>query len=122
MDDKHTEQELDIADERLRDKLIRFSKKAGKKTIVSVLRLYYVAEDPDTPRWALAVIATAIAYFILPIDGILDVLPFGLVDDLAILTAALKKVSEHIKPEHEEKAALRYQRWVSKQEFENDAE
>lgn len=117
-----SELDTDINDEKLRDKLIRFSKSAGKKTTITVLRLYYVSQDPDTPRWALAVIASAIAYFILPIDGIVDVLPFGFTDDLAILTAALKQVSDHIKPEHEEKAELRYQRWFKKQGLKDDTE
>ena len=47
----------------------------------------------------------AIAYFVVPDDLIPDYIPLiGYADDAAVLAAAIKMVSLHIKPEHREAA------------------
>jgi uncharacterized membrane protein YkvA (DUF1232 family) len=47
----------------------------------------------------------ALAYFVLPIDAIPDILPVvGFADDAAVLTAAIKLVAGHITPAHREAA------------------
>ena len=51
------------------------------------------------------VIVAAIAYFILPVDAIPDVLPvIGFTDDAAVLATAIKLVASHIRPAHREAA------------------
>jgi uncharacterized membrane protein YkvA (DUF1232 family) len=43
----------------------------------------------------------AIAYFVLPIDAIPDVLPvLGFTDDAAVLAGTIKLVASNIRPEH----------------------
>ena len=52
-----------------------------------------------------ATLVGALAYFVLPIDAIPDVLPvLGFTDDAAVLAAAIKLVASHIRPAHREAA------------------
>lgn len=110
----------EIDDKNLKNKLLRVFKKAGKETVITVIKLYYTSKDSDTPKWALSAIAMAIAYFILPIDMISDFLPLGYSDDLMVLLAAMKQVAAHIKPEHEVKALNLYAKWFEKKGRENN--
>lgn len=67
---------------------------------------YYCAMDPATPTRVRGMLLGALAYFILPTDGIPDfVLGFGFTDDAAILAGVVSLVAAHIKPEHRTAAA-----------------
>ena len=71
----------------------------------SAVAAFYCAIDPKTPARVRYTIMGALAYFILPIDGIPDILPLmGFTDDAAVLALALKLVGSHITPEHRAKA------------------
>jgi uncharacterized membrane protein YkvA (DUF1232 family) len=66
-----------------------------------LLTAYYCAFDRDTPLHVRAALVGALAYFVIPFDGIADVLPvLGLTDDAAALAVALRLVFAHITPEH----------------------
>jgi len=70
-----------------------------------LLAAYYCAFDKDTPLSVKATLIAAIAYFVLPIDAIPDVLPvIGFTDDAAVLATAIKLVASHIRPIHREAA------------------
>jgi uncharacterized membrane protein YkvA (DUF1232 family) len=70
-----------------------------------LLSAYYCAFDRATPLQVKATLIGAIAYFVLPIDAIPDVLPvLGFTDDAAVLTAAIKLVSANILPAHRDAA------------------
>ena len=70
-----------------------------------MLTAHYCAFDRQTPVHVKAVLVGAIAYFVLPDDLIPDVIPLiGYADDAAVIAAAIKLVSSHIKPEHREAA------------------
>src|SRR5690348_4010871 len=70
-----------------------------------VVALYFCMLDPKTPLWVKGTVAAALAYFILPLDAIPDVLPVvGLGDDASVLAAALTAVSAHITDEHRARA------------------
>ena len=70
-----------------------------------LLAAYYCAFDRDTPRHVQVALIGALAYFILPFDVVPDMLPvIGFTDDAAVLAAAIKLVSSHIRPEHREAA------------------
>ena len=87
------------------DKVLSVAKAAGREVIESVLTLYYALIDGETPRWAQAIIVGALAYFVNPIDVILDAIPgLGYTDDLGVLAAAIGAVAAHIKPEHRKRA------------------
>lgn len=66
---------------------------------------YYCAFDRTTPFQVKAALIGALAYFILPYDIVPDILPvLGFADDAAVLGAALRLVSTHIRPEHRDAA------------------
>ena len=70
-----------------------------------LLAAYYCAFDRNTPLQVKATLVGAIAYFVLPIDAIPDVLPvIGFTDDAAVLATAIKLVTGHILPVHRETA------------------
>jgi uncharacterized membrane protein YkvA (DUF1232 family) len=70
-----------------------------------VLTAYYCAFDRQTPLYVKVVLLGAIAYFIVPDDLIPDYIPLvGYADDAAVIAAALKLMTSHIKPEHREAA------------------
>jgi uncharacterized membrane protein YkvA (DUF1232 family) len=62
---------------------------------------FYCATDPETPLKVKAVLLGALAYFIMPIDVVPDVLVgLGLSDDAAVLAVAIKLVADAILPRH----------------------
>lgn len=100
------------SDEAANERLVRekFAAKArqflGRLPMArEVVALYFCLLDPATPLWVKGTVAAALAYFILPLDAIPDMLPlFGLSDDVTILTAAITAVSAYITDEHYRKA------------------
>lgn len=66
---------------------------------------YYCAADPETPGYVRAVLLGAIAYFVLPIDMVPDILAgLGFTDDASVLAAAVAAVGRHLRPCHREQA------------------
>jgi len=62
---------------------------------------YYCALDPATPTKVRGILLAALAYFVLPLDGIPDILAFvGFTDDVAVLTAAFAAIRGHIREPH----------------------
>jgi uncharacterized membrane protein YkvA (DUF1232 family) len=70
-----------------------------------LLAAYYCAFDYQTPRRVQVTLIAALAYFVLPFDFVPRVLRLvGVIDDAAVLAAAISRVSSHIRPEHYEAA------------------
>src|SRR4051794_22231818 len=70
-----------------------------------VVAMYFCLLDPKTPLWVKGTVAAALAYFILPLDAIPDILPvIGLSDDVSVLAAAFTAISASITDEHRRKA------------------
>ena len=66
---------------------------------------YYCAFDRATPMRAKGVLIGALAYFVLPIDVIPDlILGLGFTDDMAVLLAAFNVVRTHVTPAHRDRA------------------
>ncbi|MEL7271923.1 MAG: YkvA family protein [Pseudomonadota bacterium] len=66
---------------------------------------YYCATDSKTPLTARGTLLAALAYFIMPLDMLPDVIAFlGFTDDFAVLTMAFSTLRQHITDEHREKA------------------
>lgn len=120
MDKQHRLANPDKYDEkRFWRKIKRYAQKAGKEVIEKALWLYYAAERPDTPKWAKTAIYGALAYFILPIDLIPDILPgVGYTDDLGVIAAAIASVSLYINQEVRDKAKAKAQTWFGTEEDE----
>jgi uncharacterized membrane protein YkvA (DUF1232 family) len=76
-----------------------------------LLAAYYCAFDRATPLQVKATLLGAIAYFVLPLDAIPDVLPvLGFTDDAAVLVTAIKLVASSIQPVHREAARAAIER------------
>jgi uncharacterized membrane protein YkvA (DUF1232 family) len=102
------------SDDEFWQKIKKFALKAGKEVIEKALWLYYAAQRPETPTWAKTIIFGALAYFILPLDVIPDVIPVaGYSDDLGALAAAIGMVSMYITAEIKEQATQKLQQWFS---------
>ena len=94
------------------DKVRHSLKTAGVEVIRKCLWLYYAAQKPETPLWAKTVVYSALAYFILPIDAIPDLLPgMGYTDDLIVLTAAIASISVHIDDTVKKQAEMKLKDW-----------
>ena len=66
-----------------------------------VVAAYYCALDPKTPAKAKAVLLGALAYFIMPMDAIPDILALvGFSDDIAVLTLAIATVRSNMTEAH----------------------
>lgn len=73
--------------------------------IEDVVAAYYCAFDPKVPFKSRAIILGALAYFVLPVDAVPDILLLvGFGDDIAVLGAALAAVRSNITEEHYAKA------------------
>ncbi len=71
-----------------------------------LIAAYYCAMDPATPTRVKAMLLSALAYFILPMDIIPDfIVGAGFTDDAAVLAMVVGLVSQHIKPAHRLAAA-----------------
>lgn len=100
------------SDQRLRDKLTRHARAAGRELVEKVLWLYYAAQRPDVPRWAKLTILTALAYFILPTDAIPDFAPvLGYSDDLVAVSTALLTIAKFVDEDVKRKARARLAKW-----------
>lgn len=69
------------------------------------LAAYYCALDRKTPLRVRGTLLAALAYFVMPVDALPDIMPaLGFTDDAAVLMAALQMIASHVKPEHREAA------------------
>jgi uncharacterized membrane protein YkvA (DUF1232 family) len=69
------------------------------------LAAWWCLRDPATPRRVRFILLSAIAYFVLPIDAVPDLLPMlGFTDDAAVIAGAIAAVASSIRPEHRDKA------------------
>lgn len=84
----------------------------GREVVEKGLTLYYCANDPKTPTWAKGVIATALGYFIFPLDAIPDFTPFaGYADDVGVITAAAAALGVSITKQHISDAKKKALEW-----------
>ncbi len=85
-----------------RDFRVKFKRLAAKLPFAEdLLAAYYCAFDRETPRHVQAALIGAIAYFVVPLDVMPDVMPLlGFTDDAAVLATAIRLVASHIRPEH----------------------
>jgi len=69
------------------------------------LAAWYCAMDPATPGRVKGMLLAALAYFVVPIDLIPDMLPgLGFTDDLTVLLTTIGLIRAHMRPEHRKRA------------------
>ena len=96
-----------------RQKLALSAKAVGRMVVEKLLILFFVLKDADTPLRAKMIVASALGYFILPLDLVPDwLLGVGFSDDAAAVAAAIAAVSAHIKPSHKERAKAKAAHWL----------
>jgi uncharacterized membrane protein YkvA (DUF1232 family) len=89
---------------------------AGRRVVELALTLFFCFRDPETPMRAKAVIASALGYFILPLDAIPDFTPVvGFADDLGALMVATAVIAAHIKPKHRQQARQKLREYFGDQ-------
>jgi uncharacterized membrane protein YkvA (DUF1232 family) len=94
-------------------RLAAYARAAGRATMERALQLYYASRAPHTPTWARNVMYGGLAYLLLPIDAIPDLLPgLGFVDDTTVLVAALATVAMNITPEVKQQASRKIKAWL----------
>ena len=72
------------------------------------LLLWSLLKDPQTPIAHKVMIIAALGYLICPLDVIPDhLMPIGLIDDLAVLTSVLMKLSHLITDVHRLRAGIK---------------
>ena len=82
--------------------------KLGIKLIYSILLMYYAYQSEYTPPWARRIITGAIAYLLLPIDGVPDLTPFiGFTDDLGVISFGLVSIACYINTDVRDNAKLK---------------
>ena len=90
-------------------KLVRVASRIGFAD--DLLAAFYCAVDSRTPAYARGILFGALAYFVLPIDAIPDVIAgIGFTDDASVLMAAVAALRQHITPEHRQAARDRLDR------------
>ncbi|WP_415899300.1 YkvA family protein [Neptuniibacter sp. QD48_11] len=79
--------------------------KGAKGLLYKATLLYVLITDADVPAKTKAIIVAALVYLVNPLDTVPDVAPvIGLLDDLAVITAALKAISSQVRAHHESQA------------------
>jgi uncharacterized membrane protein YkvA (DUF1232 family) len=67
----------------------------------SLVAAAYCAVDPATPARVKLLLVGALAYFVMPFDGIPDMLPMlGFTDDAAVIAATIAAVRAHLTDTH----------------------
>lgn len=95
----------EYSQQRFWQKLQQQAMKIGSGLSLTVLKLYYSARDPRTPKWARIRIYAALGYFIFPFDAIPDIVPVaGYSDDTALLALAIATLAFYISDETKKKA------------------
>ncbi len=82
----------------LESRKLDFSKlKSRVKVLVRMVRSYFKGEYRDISKTSLLLIATALIYFVMPIDLIADFIPLGgLVDDLAVVVWVYNQIGQEV--------------------------
>ncbi|WP_211266259.1 YkvA family protein [Andreesenia angusta] len=78
--------------------------------VADAVALYFCALDTKTPIHAKVTALSALAYFITPVDGVMDAVPLlGYGDDAGAIALALSALGKHITDEHRQKT----EEWLS---------
>lgn len=71
----------------------------------NLVAAYFCAIDPKTPATVRATLFGGLAYFVLPMDFIPDIVAgLGYTDDAAVISAMLAALGRHVMPRHREAA------------------
>ncbi|MBC7432172.1 MAG: DUF1232 domain-containing protein [Rubritepida sp.] len=87
------------------------ARRLGGPAAHQLLKLWFAGTGPGAPRRVKAVFYGALAYFVMPLDAVPDIIPvIGWGDDMAVVAAALAYASTHITDEARARAARVHRR------------
>lgn len=92
-----------VREERVRRRFWPTFRKAARHIPFArdLVAAYFCALDPATPRRVRLTLIAALAYFVLPIDAVPDLLAgIGFTDDVTVLLGAIGLVGRHIEERH----------------------
>lgn len=92
---------------RVRSDFWRVAKKAARAVpfMDEVVAAYYCAMDPATPTRVRGMLLAALAYFVVPIDFVPDILlGIGFADDVTVLASVIALLRNNITEKHREAA------------------
>lgn len=97
--------------EKVWNKIMKYVCKGEKYVLESILKFWYVVEDPNTSTFDKALLYGAIFYVVSPISLIPAFVfgIFGIVDEIAIITFVMKRFKDRITPEIESKVQQKLQ-------------
>jgi uncharacterized membrane protein YkvA (DUF1232 family) len=98
----------------LSSKLEGFARRVGKSAARTPLLLYYVLQSKDTSLKDKAIIATCLAYVILPID-LIPTSKFSLLgwaDEILSIEIVFDRMRKYITPEMNSKAEKQLNKWI----------
>jgi len=114
MNDKKT---ASFSESKLWQKVNKVFRRLGMKVIYPVVLLYYLLKSNNVPIQAKTLIAGALTYFIMPLDGLPDFLPLlGYTDDLSLLALTVSKMYKYISPEIMEETRIKITQWFKNNE------
>jgi uncharacterized membrane protein YkvA (DUF1232 family) len=101
LDIPETEKEYKSKEKYVRENIaekLRFLR-SGIRLAKHVLALFRYMKDGNIPWYRKSVVVGALAYFIMPVDAIPDVLPLiGYLDDFGVIAAVLGYLGSEIRP------------------------
>ncbi len=101
-----------FSENKLWNKISRFARKIGVKTVYAALLMFYAYKRKDTPGWAKKIVIGVLGYLISPIDFLPDLSPIiGYTDDLGILSFGLVAIAAFINDEVRDNARKQLGKW-----------
>ncbi len=101
-----------VKESSLWNKITKYAKRTGIRTVYSVLLLFYAFKRKETPAWAKRIITGILAYFIAPLDAIPDLTPFlGFTDDVGLLGFGLVTIAAYVNDEVKKQAREQLTNW-----------
>ena len=92
------------------DKMADSAKQVGEDLAVTGIKSWLAMTDSKTDMHHKAILGSALAYFVLPIDMIPDVIVgVGFTDDAAAMALAVNSVGKAITDEHEDQAKKKWE-------------
>ncbi|MDD5597205.1 MAG: DUF1232 domain-containing protein [Victivallaceae bacterium] len=77
----------------VKTKLKKIIGRLSRKALRQVLTLLVMLKSDQVPGWVKASIIATLGYLLLPLDLVPDILPGGLLDDLAAIAVLLAEIS-----------------------------
>ncbi|WP_037546265.1 YkvA family protein [Stappia stellulata] len=97
----------DEREQKVSARIFTVARKAARQIpfMEDVIAAYYCALDPATPSRVRGAIFAALAYFVMPLDMVPDMLlGIGFTDDASVLLGVLAMMRTHVRDEHLEAA------------------